>query len=48
MKTCTDKEKELVELLKGQPDMSSVVDGEKIVKLMNDIRLGNDTEHKED
>jgi len=44
MKQCTDKEREFLDLLIGQPDVPTVEDGNKIVKLMNDIRLGNDIE----
>lgn len=44
MKMCTDKEKELIELLKGQPDMPNKSEGEKIAELINDIRFGNDSE----
>ena len=44
MKTCTDKEKELIELIKGQPQMPSFTVGQMITQLMNDIRVGRDKE----
>lgn len=46
MKTCTDKEKELIELIKGQPQIPSFMVGKSksIVELMNDIRVGRDQE----
>jgi len=41
MKTCTDKEREFLDLLIGQPDQPTREDGDLFIKLMNEIRFGD-------
>lgn len=44
MKQCTDKEYELIQLIKGQPLMPDFKTSEKITDLLNAIRLYDDPE----
>lgn len=44
MKTCTDKERKLLDLLIGQPEQPDKISGNEFIKLMNEIRVGNDIE----
>jgi len=41
MKVCTDKEREFLDLLIGQPNIPTTEDKHKLFKLMEEIRLGD-------